>query len=117
MKNREKKYSDDLAACRKSIGRTKKLIEYHKNMLKTLEDKEKELSDKLNKEKFSIFLELVTQKGYDIDKLRSAVVEGDFSRISTQKEGAESMEISIIDASKKCIAEEKDIDEKESFKS
>lgn len=85
MINREKKYSDELAACRKSIVRTKKLIEYHKNMLKNLESKEKELSEKLSKEKFSIFFELVSRKGYDIDELRTAVAEGNFSSISVRR--------------------------------
>lgn len=116
MKNREKKYSDELAACRKSIDRTKKLLKYHKNMLKNLESKEKELSDKLNKEKFSIFLELVTQKGYDIDELRSAAAERDFSGISVQKEEAVSMEMSAVNASVNCIAEAKVIDERENLK-
>lgn len=94
MINREKKYSDELAACRKSIDRTKKLLEYHKNMLKNLEGKEKELFDKLQKEKFTIFFELVSRKGYDIDELRSAAAEGDFSGISVKKTESGSTELS-----------------------
>ena len=41
MVDREKKYSENLAGCRKSIQRTKDLIEYHKKMLKSIEGKEK----------------------------------------------------------------------------
>lgn len=94
MINREKKYSDELSACRKSIDRTKKLLEYHKNMLKNLESKEKEISEKLQKEKFMIFFELVSRKGYDIDELRSAAAEGDFRGISVKISETESTELS-----------------------
>ena len=79
--DREKKYADELAKCRKSIERSKRLIEYHKKMLKTLENKEKALSDKPGKEKFSGFYELVCKKGYDIDELRNAADKGNFDEI------------------------------------
>lgn len=78
MVDREKKYSENLAGCRKSIQRTKDLIEYHKKMLKSLEGKEKELIEKLEREKFSGFYKLLNQKGYDIDAFKSAVESGDF---------------------------------------
>lgn len=79
MIDREKKYSDELTACRKNIERIKKLIEYHKNTVKTLEAKEKSLSERLEKEKVSSFCKLLSRKGYDIDAFRSFVESGEFS--------------------------------------
>lgn len=90
--DREKKYADELAKCRKSIERSKRLIEYHRKMLKTLENKEKALSDKLNKEKFSGFYELVCKKGYDIDELRSAADKGNFDEISPKAQDTHTAE-------------------------
>ena len=85
MIDREKKYSEDLKGCRKSIKRTKELIEYHKGMLKSLEIKEKTLSAKLEKEKISLFYKLLSEKGYNIDALKTAVESGDFDKIVTEK--------------------------------
>ena len=108
MINREKKYTDELTACRKSIERTKRLIDYHKNMLKALESKEKELVDKLDKQKFKVFYELVNKKGYDIDLLCSAFKEGDFSKISTPQLESEQEDIPNIAAiDKTAFAENK----------
>ena len=56
MIDREKKYKEELDLCRKNIQRTKRLIEYHKNILRSLESKEKVLSDKLEKKKISKLL-------------------------------------------------------------
>lgn len=39
MIDREKKYKEELDLCRKNIQRTKRLIEYHKNILRSLESK------------------------------------------------------------------------------
>lgn len=110
MIDREKKYTEELAGCRKSIERTKGLIEYHKNILKSLEAKEKDLSEKLEKEKFSVFYKLLNQKGYDIDAFKKAVESGDFdSRFTT--EHSENIE----QEDKETPAIENDLIEKESI--
>ena len=49
MLDRETKYTKELAKCRENIKKTKKLIDYHKNMLKTFESKESELMAKLER--------------------------------------------------------------------
>ena len=107
MIDREKKYSEELANCRKSIKRTKELIQYHKGMLKSLETKEKVLSAKLEKEKISLFYKLLSEKGYDIDALKSAVESGEFDKII--------MERSENIVQEETPAIEKNVNEKESI--
>ena len=85
MIDREKKIAEELAGCRKSIGRTKNLIEYHKTILKNLESKEKALSERLEKEKFSSFYRLLSEQGYDIDALKNAALNGELEKILTVK--------------------------------
>ena len=83
--DREKKISDELAACRKSISRTKNLIDYHKAILKNLESKERALSERLEKEKFSSFYKLLSKQGYDIDALKNAAVNGEFDKLFSDR--------------------------------
>ena len=85
MIDREKRYSEELTSCRKSIKRTKRLIEYHKNMLKSLEAQDRVLSEKLEKEKISVFYNLLNKKGYDIDAFKNAIESGDFDKILTER--------------------------------
>ena len=85
MIDREKKISEELEGCRKSIGRTKNLIEYHRTILKNLESKEKALSERLEKEKFSSFYRLLSEQGYDIDALKNAALNGELEKILTGK--------------------------------
>lgn len=85
MIDREKKIAEELEGCRKSIGRTKNLIEYHKTILKNLESKEKALSERLEKEKFSSFYRLLSEQGYDIDALKNAALNGELEKILTVK--------------------------------
>lgn len=85
MIDREKKFSEELESCRKSIGRTKNLIEYHKAILKNLESKEKALSERLEKEKFSSFYRLLSEQGYDIDALKNAALNGELEKILAVK--------------------------------
>lgn len=85
MIDREKKFSEELEGCRKSIGRTKNLIEYHKTILKNLESKEKALSERLEKEKFSSFYRLLSEQGYDIDALKNAALNGELEKILAVK--------------------------------
>lgn len=86
--NKEKKYADDLEHCRKSIVKTKNLIAYHRDMLKKLEKKETALSDKLEKVKVNSLFEMLHKGGYDIDTVRLAVHNGDFSSVTAQKNGS-----------------------------
>lgn len=85
MIDREKKIAEELEGCRKSIGRTKNLIEYHRTILKNLESKEKALSERLEKEKFSSFYRLLSDQGYDIDALKNAALNGELEKILTVK--------------------------------
>ena len=84
MKNKEKSYADELRRCRENIAKTKKLIEYHKDMLKKMERKEAEVQAKLDSAKLLDLRELISKGGYDIDTLREAMKAGDFSEISVQ---------------------------------
>lgn len=84
MKNKEKSYADELRRCRENIAKTKKLIEYHKDMLKKMERKEAEVQAKLDGVKLLDLRELISKGGYDIDTLREAMKVGDFSEISVQ---------------------------------
>lgn len=84
MKNREKSYAEELRRCRENIAKTKKLIEYHKDMLKKMERKEAEVQAKLDGVKLLDLRELISKGGYDIDTLREAMKAGDFSEVSVQ---------------------------------
>lgn len=86
MQDRETKYTKELAKCRDNIRKTKKLIDYHKSMLKTFESKESELMTKLERVKMSSLCEIINKGGYDIDALREAVKIGDFSGILSKDE-------------------------------
>lgn len=81
MADREQRIVNDLERCLANIEKTKDLIEYHKNMLKTYESKANELRAKLDEVKMSSLCDMINKQGYDIDKLREAVRQGDFSRI------------------------------------
>lgn len=95
MIDREKKIAEELAGCRKSIGRTKNLIEYHKTILKNLENKEKALSERLEKEKFSSFYRLLSEQGYDIDALKNAALNGELEKILAVKSEENAREITV----------------------
>ena len=93
MIDREKKIAEELAGCRKSIGRTKNLIEYHRTILKSLESKEKALSERLEKEKFSSFYRLLSEQGYDIDALKNAALNGELEKILAVKAEESTQEV------------------------
>ena len=84
MNNKEKTYSEELQRCRDNIANTKRLIEYHKDMLKKMERKEAEILAKLNDIKLLDLRELMSKGGYNIDDLREAIRAGNFSRIVPQ---------------------------------
>ena len=92
MKNKEKSYAEELRRCRENIAKTKKLIEYHKDMLKKMERKEAEVQAKLDGAKLLDLRELISKGGYDIDTLREAMKAGDFSEISVQNTAESNVE-------------------------
>lgn len=81
MKNKEKCYADELRRCRENIAKTKKLIEYHKDMLKKMERKEAEVQAKLDGVKLLDLRELISKGGYDIDTLREAMKSGNLNEM------------------------------------
>ncbi len=86
MKDKEKRYTNDLERCRANIDKTKGLIDYHKDMLKKLEKKEASLVSKLDKVKMAALCDVINKGGYDIDSLRNAVATGDFESVSGKVE-------------------------------
>lgn len=115
--DREKKISDELAACRKSISRTRNLIDYHRAILKNLESKERALSERLEKEKFSSFYKLLSKQGYDIDALKNAAVNGEFAKLFADKfdenpveniQGISAESKKFLDDKKEIITDEND---------
>lgn len=92
MKNKEKSYADELRRCRENIAKTKKLIEFHKDMLKKMERKETDVQANLDSVKLLDLRELISKGGYDIDTLREAMKAGDFSEITMQNVESSSAE-------------------------
>lgn len=86
MIDKETKYVQELERCRENIKKTQGLIEYHKNMLKTLTAKEKNILSKLESVKMSLLCDVISKGGYDIDLFRKAVQKGDFSGVIPQNE-------------------------------
>lgn len=81
MKNKEKCYADELRRCRENIAKTRKLIEFHKDMLKKMERKEAEVQAKLDGAKLLDLRELISKGGYDIDTLREAMKSGNLNEM------------------------------------
>ena len=81
MKNKEKCYADELRRCRENIAKTKKLIEFHKDMLKKMERKEAEVQAKLDGVKLLDLRELISKGGYVIDTLREAMKSGNLNEM------------------------------------
>lgn len=84
MNSKENSYLKELQRCRDNIANTKRLIEYHKDMLKKMERKEAEVKAKLDSVKLLDLRELISKGGYDIDTLREAMKAGDFSEVAVQ---------------------------------
>jgi RNase H-fold protein (predicted Holliday junction resolvase) len=79
--DKEKRYSEELERCRNNIVKTKSRIEYHREILKKQEKNEISLISKLEKVKMTAFYEMIHKGGYDIDSLREAMKNGDFSAV------------------------------------
>ena len=81
MTDKEKRYSEELERCRNNIVKTKSRIEYHREILKKQEKNEISLLSKLEKVKMTAFYEMIHKGGYDIDSLRDAMKNGNFSAV------------------------------------
>ena len=79
MTERQEKLSARLAKVRKNIEDSRRLIAYHKKMLKIYKRKEKELSDRLEKEQLGVLFRTVKDKGCDIEAISSAINNGEFT--------------------------------------
>ena len=100
MASKELKYSAALERCRKNIEKTKGFIEYHKKMLKIFESKESRLMAKLENEKIAALRRSISDNGYDLDAICSAVADGDFSKVKASEninETAETIAPEITD--------------------
>lgn len=106
MADREQRIVNDLERCLANIEKTKDLIEYHKNMLRTYESKANELRAKLDEVKMSSLCDMINKQGYDIDKLREAVRQGDFSRIVPLNPLPDTATKNNTDENKAAISEE-----------
>lgn len=79
MTNKGEQLSAKLEKVRKNIEDTRRLIAYHKKMLKIYLRKEAELSEKLEKEQFNDLYKAVRENGCDIAAINDAIKSGEFS--------------------------------------
>ena len=86
MTEKGEKLSEKLAKVRKNIEDTKRLVAYHKKMLKIYLRKEVELMDRLEKEQLNDLFRTVKEKGCDIAAINEAVNNGEFSAMAMEKE-------------------------------
>ncbi len=84
MTNKEQKLNDELQKCRANIQRTKKLIAYHRDILRQQERKADEVSAKLDAEKMKSLYTALNANGVDIDSLRQAVANGQITDKSSK---------------------------------
>ena len=93
MTERKEKLTARLGKVRKNIEDTKRLIAYHKKMLKIYQRKETELCDRLEKEQLSDLFKTVKDKGCDIEA--RLLIMGSF-RLRTIRQATFWIEKSII---------------------
>lgn len=79
MTDKSERLSERLVKVRENIEDSKRLIAYHKKMLKTYKRKDRELSDKLEREKFNALYKTVREGGCDISAIKEAIKNGEFS--------------------------------------
>ena len=89
MTERKEKLTARLDKVRKNIEDTKRLIDYHKKMLKIYQRKETELCDRLEKEQLSDLFKTVKDKGCDIEAINTAINNGEFSAENTYESSVE----------------------------
>ena len=85
MTDKGEKLSARLAKVRKNIENSRRLIAYHKKMLKIYKRKESELSDRLEKEQLNDLFRTVKDKGCDIEAINSAINNGEFTADAPEK--------------------------------
>ena len=88
MTEKGEKLSERLVKVRRNIEDTKRLVAYHKKMLKIYHRKEAEIKDRLEKEQLGVLFKTVKDKGCDIEALNTAINNGEFSAESDAAEAA-----------------------------
>ena len=86
MTDKGEKLSERLTKVHKNIEDTRRLIAYHKKMLKIFLRKEAEISDKLEKEQLNDLFRTVKDKGCDISAINAAIEKGEFSAEPSPKD-------------------------------
>lgn len=78
MTDRVEKLIIRLTRVRKNIEDTRRLISYHKKMLKTYKRKEKELSERIERAQLDNLFKAVKDGGCDISEINKAIQNGEF---------------------------------------
>ena len=78
MTDKTEKLSAKLAHVQKNAEDSRRLIAYHKKMLKTYLRKEKELNERLEKEQLNDLYKTVRDGGCDIAAINAAIRSGEF---------------------------------------
>ena len=78
MTDKTEKLSAKLAHVQKNAEDSRRLIAYHKKMLKTYLRKEKELNERLEKEQLNDLYKTVRDGGCDIAAINAAIKSGEF---------------------------------------
>ena len=79
MNEKTEKLSAKLANVRKNAEDSRRLIAYHKKMLKIYKRKAKELSERLEKEQLNDLYKTMRDGGCDLAALNEAIRSGEFS--------------------------------------
>lgn len=82
MTDREEKLMARLSKVRKNIEDSRRLIAYHKKMLKTYKRKEKELSERIEKAQLDDLFKAVKDGNCDISEINKAIQNGEFVGIA-----------------------------------
>ena len=111
MTERKEKLTARLDKVRKNIEDTKRLIDYHKKMLKIYQRKETELCDRLEKEQLSDLFKTVKDKGCDIEAINTAINNGkissSFNEVIAPKANEENIDVNYDDKREVKIGEDK----------
>lgn len=91
MTERGEKLSERLVKVQRNIEDTKRLVAYHKKMLKIYLRKEAEIKDRLEKEQLGVLFKTVKDKGCDIEALNTAINNGEFSAENVSEEAGSSI--------------------------
>ncbi len=79
MTEKTSKLTAKLERVRKNINDSKRLIAYHKKMLKIYLRKEAEINEKLEREQFADLYKTVRDNGCDILAINAAIKNGEFT--------------------------------------